>query len=103
MSNTIARPAPVGVTKRGIPKVNPAELAAYRKARGVTQVTLADALHVRQPWISVNESPTTELQERTAREFLDAIDDIAKRREKLIAEGLAELAAIRASKKAASR
>ena len=95
--NIIKRPAPVGVTTRGFARLDPAECAAYRKARGVTQTELADFLRCSQSLISVYEGSRAgyELQERTMLPVFDAIDAIAARQAKMVREGLAELDAIR--------
>lgn len=96
--NVIDRPTPVGTTKRGHPKYDPAEVAAYRKARGATQVEVAKVMRVSQGLIATFErvgNPKFDLAEKTIVPILDAIDRIAARHDRLVAEGLAELEAIR--------
>ena len=97
------RPSPVGVTqKHGYPFYDPTEIAAYRRSRSVYQSAVADRLHVSQSLISKFESVTRgfDLTEKTVLPMLDAIDFLAAKREKMAADGLAELEAIRAARKA---
>jgi len=96
------RPSPVGVTKEnGYPIYDAAEIAAYRKSRAVDQTAVADRLHVSQSLISTYERAARgwELTEEAAVPMLDAIDFLAAKREKMAADGRAELEAIRAARK----
>jgi transcriptional regulator with XRE-family HTH domain len=102
MSTTATRPAPIGEV-RGRAYYDIAEVIAYRKARGVTQADLAATMHVSQPYISMIEKsgatrPQT-IQPKTVEAMLRGIDFLAGKREKLIAEGTASMAEIRASRK----
>lgn len=106
------RPAPVGQAplprwKGQKPKMGPtyniAEVAAYRKARGVTQVALAAHLHKAQPYVSRLEQTRPEqyasILGSEIEEVLKAIDYVAAYRDAMIAEGVAELTAIRAARR----
>jgi transcriptional regulator with XRE-family HTH domain len=109
MTTTLARPTPVGTKDHKKPgwagkgKVvsivvyDGREVAAYRAARGVTQDAVAQRLHVAQSLVARYESgkPGVDLQEKQAVAMLDAIDFLAAKRERMRAEGLAELEAIR--------
>jgi transcriptional regulator with XRE-family HTH domain len=101
--STTTRPAPIGVA-RGRKTYELAELVAYRKARGVTQADLAARLRVSQPYVSMVENSRGDIiQQHVVEEFLDAIDAIAERQAKLIAEGVAALEAIRSTRKETTR
>ena len=98
MNGNATRPAPVGEV-RGRAFYDIAEVIAYRKARGVTQADLAATMHVSQPYVSMIEKsgaarPQT-IQPKTVEAMLRGIDFLAGKREKLIAEGSADLDAIR--------
>ncbi len=91
---------------------DPDEFSAYRKARGVTQTDLAAGAHVSQSYVSGSENagryPT--LDAKLGDPWLVVIDELANRRDKMIAEGLADLERIRGtveeaapSRKAAKR
>jgi hypothetical protein len=99
--NTVDRPTPVGVTKRGHPRYDPAELAAYRKANGATQAEVGGLMRCSGALIATFErtnNPRFDLQESTVLPLLDAIDRIARRRAAMVAEGLAEIEAFRAER-----
>ena len=100
----MTRPSPVGET-RGRKFYNIAEVVAYRKARMVSQADLAQRLHVSQPYVSMVETKAKSetIHERTIVEFLDAIDYLAAKREKMHAEGVADLATIYAKRRAAKQ
>jgi transcriptional regulator with XRE-family HTH domain len=101
--NTIQRPSPVGVTsKHGYRIYDGNEMAAYRRSRSIDQTAVADRLHVSQSLISTYERVARgwELTEDVAVPMLDAIDQLAAKREKMAADGIADLASIRAARKA---
>ena len=91
----LTRPQPVGATERGHAIYNSREVAAWRASRGVTQDAVADHLHVARPYIARLESGKTPLQEKQAIQIMTATEYLAMKREKVIADGLAELATIR--------
>jgi transcriptional regulator with XRE-family HTH domain len=97
--NIIERPAPIGEA-RGRPYYDIAEVVAYRKAKGVTQVELAKALHVSQPYISMIESAKRQeaIQAKVVQQMLGTIDLLGTKKANLMAEGLAELQRIRAGR-----
>lgn len=97
MDTEVSLPVPRVLTPDGRPEYFPPEVAAYRKARGVTQPQLAASMKVDQPRIAAMERISGSAVKRpTVPDMLYAIDRIARRRDRLVAEGLAELEAIRA-------
>jgi transcriptional regulator with XRE-family HTH domain len=99
--STMTRPGPAGEAD-GQKFYDLAEVVAYRKASGVTQTELATRLRMSQEYVSMIENADRKqsraIQAVTVEEMLEAIDAIAARREKLVAEGLAALAAVHASR-----
>jgi transcriptional regulator with XRE-family HTH domain len=94
--DNITRPAPVGEARHG-PTYDIAEVVAYRKARGVTQVEVAQSMHVSQPFISMleNAKRPEAIKARTVLRVLDAIDLLGTKKARMVAEGLADLERIR--------
>jgi transcriptional regulator with XRE-family HTH domain len=106
MTTTPTRPVPIGVTRRGHPKYDPAEIAAYRKAMRCSQAEVAARLRVSQALIATYEASANtkwEMGEQTAGPILKAVDYLAARRDKMEAEGIAELDAIRSARGHGSR
>ena len=95
----ITRPAPVGET-RGRKFYDIAEVVAYRKAKGVTQVELAATLHVSQPYISMIETRARAetIQTKVVEQMLGGIDLLGTKKANLMAEGRADLERIRAER-----
>ena len=100
--STLTRPVPVGETKSGHDYYDLAEVVAYRKASGVTQTEVAARLRMSQEYVSMIENikrrDSAHIQAVTVIEMLDAIDQVVARREKLVAEGMAALSDIHASR-----
>jgi hypothetical protein len=92
--SVMKRPRPVGEF-RGRKIYSLAQVQAYRKGNGVSQQDVADRIRTSQAYVSLVERSRDEtVQEKTILEMLIAIESIAAERERLAAEGVAELRAI---------
>lgn len=88
--DTTARPEPVAVKTRVIASTyDGREVAAWRMAMGVTQGEVATRLRMTQGRIAHLERDT--MPERQARRIIQAVEYIARKRERMQAQGLAEL------------
>lgn len=83
----VTRPTPVGNTKRGGRAYAGAHLGAYRRSNGISQEDLAANLGVTREAVTMAER--REVGESVAVRFLDAVDYLVRRREEMVASGVA--------------
>ena len=88
--DTKHRPTATTETSRGFPAYDGREIAAWRAALGVTPQEVADRLRVsRIRVVKMEGSPA--LDANQAFRIIQAVDFYVRRRERLVAKGLADL------------